>query len=237
MHESHTISGRRGTATRAERIGFWIGLVVLGGILAVLPLIIPDALQKGTDTSIVEEEGLFEWLQLPWYLAALAVLWQPVRRCPRDLLGYYLLWLFAFALLIVRESDLDAIFTGYHFYRFNRVYTPEVSAFGKVTAVIWLLTFVVFGAVIVLRHRQVLAGYARLRWQRSHVLFGSALLIGFLAQAFDKYKTIAKHTGVDLQFTFRVYAEEAVEMIVAYLFLWSALALRREARQTDPEDA
>ncbi len=214
------------------RIFGWVSLPTAIWICVALPMINADWITKGHPDYILHEDSLFEQFQWPWYFAAAAVMLWAARRTDVALRPY--LWATSFVAVILgqREGDWDLMLFGQRWYNLARYLSPAepVPMFGRVALSVIFLIVVGCVAWWVIRHRQVLGlWYARPGWRPSHLLFGAAVALCCVSIAFDKWRTIHKHTGVDLRFGNRVYMEEVAELCAAILIFIAAVEISRLA--------
>lgn len=217
---------------RILRIVGWVSFVVAAAICWVLPRINATWVQKGHANSIIEEDALFEMFQFPWFFFAAAVLWWTSRKVRPQLIGY-LHWLIFFILILgFREADLDRQFLGQRWYNLGR-YLGSEADLPLINRIMLLAIFGVVVAVIVAlvrRHRQVFKPWLELKGLAASHLIGALALVLFAASlAFDKYRTVLKHTGIDLRMTNRVYMEEVFELLGAIMVFIAAMSLAQRA--------
>lgn len=214
------------TARRAIAAGF----AGVCAVLVLLPVLWPDAVTQGHASSIIEEEGLFEQFQWPWYLAAATLLFVAASRSRRDLRSCLRAAGVAACMLWIREFELDRDALGQRWYNPHHYLKDDtLPLLNRGVLFSFFLATISAGVHFLIIRRHSIFTWFRVRpWRKPVALVVCAFLCFALGLAMDKYRTIRKHLGIDLSNFYRTYAEEALELVGAMLVFLAALVVARQ---------
>lgn len=214
-----------------------IALTALATALFVLPMVRPE--MAAETHPFLRQEGTFEQFQWPWYLAAAAVIAAALRtaRPPARNPLLWLLWACAF--LGWREFDLGRTLFLERWYNPTRyIGNPTIPAAGQIMLSTVALAFLGTLGWLAVRHRTGWRAWiAARRLRLAAALAASSIACMVTALACDKYSTLRRNFGLDLDFRERVYAEESLELLAGAFLFFAALEVARQERLARPEDA
>lgn len=226
-----------------HRIIFWIIIIIVAVTLLAIAIIFPDATDKRHPGSLVypviaDEEGVLEQFQWPWYFAAIVVFVYLQRTAQRPFRPFFLLLCVWYAILGFRELDADKFILQEHWYNITRYLgNSEIPIAYQAILLSILVAIVSFHIWFFRKHVTAVIGWHKMRnWKYSHALIATLFVTIILTLPLDKYRTIRKHTGINLAFKSRVYVEESLELLTAICLFFASLEMAYQEKLAKNSD-